>query len=72
MTGGEQIERRGARIFWRCRICGYVAEGDEPPRICPICGATREYFDRFDPPSLPRRHGGTEDGETRETADKRR
>ena len=23
---------------WRCRICGYIHYGDEPPEECPICG----------------------------------
>ncbi len=22
---------------YRCKICGYVYEGDEPPKVCPIC-----------------------------------
>jgi len=54
MTGGEGVEGIQARLFWRCRICGYVAEGEEPPCVCPICGATREYFERFDPPRIPK------------------
>lgn len=35
---------------WRCIVCGYIAEGDEPPAVCPVCGATREYFEPYDPP----------------------
>ena len=30
---------------WRCTICGYIHEGDEPPETCPICGAGREQFE---------------------------
>jgi acyl-CoA dehydrogenase len=22
---------------WRCRICGYVHRGEEPPEECPYC-----------------------------------
>jgi rubrerythrin len=29
---------------WKCTVCGYVHEGDEPPAVCPICGAPREKF----------------------------
>jgi len=29
---------------WKCTICGYIHQGDEPPASCPICGAPREKF----------------------------
>ncbi len=29
---------------WECTICGYIHEGDEPPEVCPVCGAGPEYF----------------------------
>ncbi len=29
---------------WRCVVCGYIHEGDEPPARCPKCGAPREKF----------------------------
>ena len=29
---------------WECTICGYIHEGDEPPKECPVCGAGPEYF----------------------------
>ena len=27
-----------------CLICGYVHEGDEPPAVCPVCGAAADKF----------------------------
>lgn len=33
---------------WKCRICGYIHEGPEPPETCPVCGAAREEFDPID------------------------
>jgi len=30
---------------WKCRVCGYVHEGLEPPDECPACGADRDMFD---------------------------
>ncbi len=29
---------------WRCTICNYIHEGDEPPEKCPICGAPKSKF----------------------------
>lgn len=29
---------------WECVICGYIHEGDEPPDVCPVCGAAKEFF----------------------------
>ncbi|HBJ76441.1 MAG TPA: NADH:ubiquinone reductase (Na(+)-transporting) subunit C [Porphyromonadaceae bacterium] len=30
---------------WKCKVCGYIHEGDEAPAICPICKATKEQFE---------------------------
>lgn len=30
---------------WRCIICDYIHEGDEPPEFCPVCGAGRDNFE---------------------------
>lgn len=32
---------------WRCRNCGYIFEGTEPPAKCPACAHDRAYFERF-------------------------
>jgi 3-oxosteroid 1-dehydrogenase len=29
---------------WICTVCGYIHTGDEPPDICPQCGAPKEKF----------------------------
>ena len=29
---------------WVCSVCGYVHEGDEPPKECPTCHAKPEMF----------------------------
>ena len=34
---------------WKCTVCGYIHEGDEPPEKCPVCGADRSKFVEFDP-----------------------
>ena len=32
---------------WKCRICGYVYEGEEPPRECPVCHQGAEVFEEI-------------------------
>jgi uncharacterized membrane protein len=29
---------------WECTVCGYIHVGEEPPEICPVCGADRSKF----------------------------
>lgn len=29
---------------WVCSVCGYVYEGDTPPKNCPVCNAPAEKF----------------------------
>jgi flavin reductase (DIM6/NTAB) family NADH-FMN oxidoreductase RutF/rubredoxin len=38
------------RIGWRCQLCGYIEYVDELPDdfVCPVCGATREFFERIE------------------------
>lgn len=33
---------------WKCRVCGYIHEGPEPPDECPVCGAPKDMFDPID------------------------
>ena len=44
-------------MMWKCDLCGYVHEGDEPPDSCPVCGAGADLFTRFEvtAPRPPRR-----------------
>jgi len=34
---------------WKCLVCGYIHEGDEPPEKCPVCGADRSQFVEVEP-----------------------
>lgn len=50
-TGAEQTTAGSAPVEsgvgerqWRCTICDYIHKGDEPPDICPICGADKSFF----------------------------
>lgn len=30
---------------WRCKVCGYIHTGEEPPETCPVCGAPSSEFE---------------------------
>ena len=32
---------------FKCKVCGYVHEGNEAPEKCPMCGATRSEFEEI-------------------------
>ena len=32
---------------YRCTVCGYLCANTNPPRVCPICKAKAERFERF-------------------------
>ena len=31
---------------WRCKVCGYVHEGENPPEVCPICDSAGAVFEK--------------------------
>lgn len=35
--------------IWRCTVCGWLHEGENPPEHCPRCGAPAEKFELVDP-----------------------
>lgn len=43
-TAERGMESRAIKK-WRCTVCGYVHEGDEPPDKCPVCGADKRQFE---------------------------
>jgi len=34
--------------MWRCRVCGNVWDGEEPPDECPKCGSPKEKYAEID------------------------
>lgn len=32
------------KIQWHCLNCGYIHEGYEPPKVCPLCKYDKQYF----------------------------
>ena len=40
-----KVFKRGKPVKWRCRNCGYIHEGTEPPEECPACAHPKAYFE---------------------------
>jgi len=40
-----RIFKREETVIWYCRKCGYVHEGNEPPKKCPACAHPQGYFE---------------------------
>ncbi|HHY27898.1 MAG TPA: flavin reductase, partial [Desulfitobacterium dehalogenans] len=38
---------------WRCVICGYIHEGENPPESCPLCGAGPDQFEKLEGAEQP-------------------
>jgi len=32
------------KIDWKCRVCGYVYEGTQPPEVCPLCVHPQKHY----------------------------
>ena len=44
LEAGKVFKREG-KVVWKCRVCGYLHEGTEPPKICPACNHPTAYFE---------------------------
>ena len=40
-----RVFKREKKVIWKCRNCGYLHEGEEPPEKCPACAHPRAYFE---------------------------
>ena len=41
----DRVFKREKVVKWRCRNCGYIHEGKEPPEECPACAHPKAYFE---------------------------
>lgn len=41
--------------LYRCRVCGYILEGKDPPGVCPACGVKGKIFEEYESPVSPKR-----------------
>ncbi|MGB9804388.1 rubrerythrin [Desulfofundulus sp.] len=42
-----RVFKRDRKVTWRCRNCGYLHEGTEPPEVCPACEHPRGYYEVY-------------------------
>jgi rubrerythrin len=40
-----RVFKRGDKVVWRCRNCGYLHEGTEAPDECPACAHPQAHFE---------------------------
>jgi rubrerythrin len=45
MIENGTVYKREQPIKWKCRMCGYIHEGTEPPEKCPTCKHPKEYYE---------------------------
>ena len=45
MVESGTVYKREAPVKWKCSVCGYVHEGNEPPNKCPSCQKPKEYYE---------------------------
>ncbi len=45
MVENGTVYKREKPIRWKCAVCGYIAEGTEPPPKCPACKHPKEHYE---------------------------
>ena len=41
---GSTVFKKDRKVYWVCRKCGYIHEGEVPPGKCPSCDHELKYF----------------------------
>ncbi|MBI1810406.1 MAG: rubrerythrin family protein [Nitrospirae bacterium] len=41
---GSTVFKKDGKVYWVCRKCGYIHEGEAPPKKCPSCDHESNYF----------------------------
>ena len=41
----DTVFKKGEETVWQCRNCGFVHEGTEAPKACPVCLHPQAYFE---------------------------
>ena len=42
----DSVFKKESKVYWVCRECGYIHEGEEAPDKCPSCDHPRAYFEK--------------------------
>lgn len=40
-----KVFKRGDKVVWKCRNCGFLHEGTVAPKLCPACLHPQSYFE---------------------------
>ena len=40
-----KVFKKGGKVMWRCRNCGYIHEAEEAPAMCPACAHPQAHFE---------------------------
>jgi rubrerythrin len=46
-VGSGMVFRKDRPTLWKCLECGHVHEGDEAPKVCPVCGKPQAFFEVY-------------------------
>lgn len=41
----QKVFKKDGKVFWKCRECGYIHEGDSAPNLCPCCKHPQAFFE---------------------------
>ena len=45
MIENDTVFKKDEKMTWKCRKCGHIHEGTEPPKECPVCNHPVGYFE---------------------------
>ncbi|MCF8010523.1 MAG: rubrerythrin family protein [Clostridiales bacterium] len=43
----EKVFKREESINWKCKNCGHIHEGEEAPKVCPVCVHPQAFFEEL-------------------------
>jgi rubrerythrin len=43
----KTVFKKDNKVLWKCRVCGRIHEGLEPPKKCPTCLNPTSYFELY-------------------------
>jgi rubrerythrin len=41
----DMVFMKKGKVWWKCRNCGYVYQGEKAPEICPVCQHPKAFFE---------------------------
>ncbi|HBN86268.1 MAG TPA: rubrerythrin family protein [Clostridiales bacterium] len=39
------VFKKDGKVYWKCRNCGHIHEGDTAPSVCPVCDHPQAHFE---------------------------